>query len=219
MSERPPEIPSPFPPGREPPRRTDPVVVPLVDVGSGRDVEEQLMEQRRVLVSGPLDRGPITDLAARLMTLDGLSSRPVEMVVSSPGGPVSEIFAVLDVITLMRAPVNVTCIGAASGTAVALVACGTGERRAGPHATFSLRLAEPEQLEGTTTDIATMAEQLAHLRARYLAVLGSATGQGEKILADEIDRGARHTADEAIALGIVDTIARPSSDRRSRDST
>ncbi len=207
-----PEIPPLFPP-REPPGRTPPVVpvvVPTVDAAAGA-VREQLAEQRRILVSGPLDHHTVTRLTAELMALDGLSSRDVELVVNSIGGRQSDILAVLDVLDLMRARVNVTCIGNASGTAVALVASGTGHRRAAPHARFSLRSDQEQRIEGTTSDIVRQAEELAEIRRQYLNSLAAATGQDETFLARELEAGGWHNSGEAMALGIIDAVVDASS--------
>lgn len=201
-----PEYPRPFPPGREPQPRPEPVAVPLVDFGRGI-VRDSLADQRRTLVSGTLHRETVTSLAAQLMAFDGSSSRDVEILLSSPGGPVSDILPVLDVFDLMRAKVTVTAIGSVSGTAVGLVAAGTGERRAAPHARFSLRIDATQSIHGAARDIALHAQELSHQRARYLAALSAATGLDEGALAEEIDRGGGHTADEALAMGIIDTIA------------
>ncbi len=113
-----PETPYPYPPERPMPERRDPVVVPIV-YESG-DPLQQLYDRRTVLLGGPLDAATATRIAAQLMSLD--ADRPVELLVNSPGGPVAEVFAVLDVIALMRGPVNTTCIGRACGTAAAVLA-------------------------------------------------------------------------------------------------
>ena len=166
----------------------------------------RLAEQRRIIVSGPLDHELTTDVAAQLMAFDGSSSREVEMIITSPGGPLADAFVILDVLGLMRAPVNVTVIGAVRGTAVGLVAAGTGERRAAARATFSLRLDASHSVEGTAADVARYADELCRLRSLYLQALSAATGQAEQVLTPEIDRGHPHNAEEAIALGIIDGI-------------
>ncbi len=203
-----PEIPYPFPPGPTPPRRYEPVMVPMVDVPSD-DVRQRLLQQRRLLVGGPLDGDATAALSAQLMALDGESSDDVEIVVNSEGGPVSSIFAVLDVVELMRARVNTTCVGSARGTAAALVACGTGDRRAAPHATLSLRCGEREMIEGTSSDISHRAEEIAALRSRLTAVIAAAIGLDEAVVVDEIENGREHDAQAALALGIIDAIIEP----------
>ncbi len=202
----PPEFPFPLPPGREIPPRPDPVPVPLVDVGGGI-VRDGLAEQRTILVSGTLDRQAISVLTAQLMAFDGASSRDVEIVISSPGGPISDFLPVLDVLDLMRAKVTVTAIGSVGGTAVALVAAGTGRRRAAPHARFSLRLDATQSIDGTAGDIVRHAEELSRQRARYLEALAAATGLDDDALLEASERGGSHTADEALAMGIIDSIA------------
>ncbi len=202
---RPPDIPYPFPPSREPLPPVQPVAIPMVDVPGG-PLREQLAEQRKILVSGPLELDAVGMLTAQLMAFDGASSRDVELVVNSHGGPLVEIFAALDVMQLMRARVNVTCIGSAAGTAAALVACGTGERRAARHARFSLRCDQRHRIEGTPTDVTREAGELAAVRERYLEVLVAATGRDEQLIAQEVDRGTRHDAAAAVELGIVDVV-------------
>lgn len=200
-----PEVPYPLPPLRTTPQRSEPVVVPLVDTGDGV-LRNRLVDQRRMIVSGPLDHDSATDVAAQLMAFDGSSSRDVEIIITSPGGPLSDVFPILDVLGLMRAPVNVTAIGAVNGTATALVAACTGERQAAAHATFSLRLDASQSMEGTVGDIVRYADELSRLRSRYLQALSAATGQTEQTLAAEIDRRHTRTADDAIAFGIIDKI-------------
>lgn len=200
-----PQTPYPLPPAPERPNPVEILAMPVVD-GVGGLLRDQLAAQRRILVSGPLDLETVTGLSAQLMAFDGASSRDVEIVINSAGGPMAEIFAVLDVLGLMRARTNVTVIGLAAGTAVALVAGGNGERRAAPHASLSLRCGDEQRIEGTTGDIVRQAEEMTNLRGRYLRALAKATGQDEQFLAVEIDRGAQRTATEAKELGILDSI-------------
>lgn len=205
-------VPSPYPefptlpPGREPPPRMEPPRLPPMHL-SDEIVRNSLAEQRRILVSGTLDRETTTALAAQLMAFDGSSSRDVEIVISSPGGPIPDFLPVLDVIDLMRAAVNVTAIGSVSGTAVGLVAIGTGERRGAPHAKFSLRLDATQSIQGTADDITRHAEELTQQRSRYLTALAAATGQDEAVVTEEATNGRGRSAEEALALGIIDTIA------------
>ena len=200
-----PEIPFPLPPERTPPRRTEPLMVPVVTVGDG-DAWERLADQRRILVSGRLDQQAVTELSAKLMAFDGESSRDVELVINSPGGPLADVFAVLDVLDLMRAKVNATVIGSAHGTAVAVVAGATGERRAAPNAVLALRIDEQGELEGSSSEIGRELAALDALRARYVARLAAVTALDEEQLAAEIDRGGFLTPAQAVYVGMLDTV-------------
>ena len=147
-----PYIPYPFPPYREPPERKEPLLVPIVYEPAGRDPVRRLYERRTVLLGRGLDSGAATDVAAELMSLDGRSGQSIELLVNSPGGPIEDVFAVLDVIALLRAPVTVTCFGRALGTAAVLLASGTGPRRATPNTTISLRCPPAPSTVGSAQD-------------------------------------------------------------------
>ena len=210
-------IPGPFfPPPR--PGRSEPIVVPVVDLPFGEgprdDVQARLWEQRTILVSGVLDGAQGARVSVELMALDGRSSGDVEILINSSGGPVEVVFSVLDVIALMRARVNVTCVGAARGTAAALVACCTGERRAAPHARLSLRCEDTQAIDGSAAEIERQAEELVASRRRLVDIVAAACGQPVDRIGNEVDGGSPFDAQEAVDLGLVDVIV----DRRTRGS-
>jgi ATP-dependent Clp protease, protease subunit len=206
-----PHIPYPFPPLREPPERRGPLMVPIVYEPTGRDPVSRLYERRRVLLGGPLDAAAATAVAAELMSLDGRSARDIELLVNSPGGPVEDVFAVLDVITLSRAPVNVTCFGRALGTAAIVLACGTGTRRATPNATVSLRCAPDTSLVGSAREAEQRAEHERQVRDRVRRILGERTRLPADRIDHELDDGTQLDASGALELGIIDEIVtRPS---------
>lgn len=202
-----PEIPYPYPPYREPPRRTDPLLVPTVGVPDG-DPARRLFDRRTVLLSGPLDHDAATRLCAELMALDGESADDVGVIVNSPGGPLDEVSAVLDVIELMRAPLRTMCVGTAKGTAGIVLACGTGRRRAAPNATICMRLDQHQSVQGSAEDLARGAQEIDVLRGRLEHALVAATGQPADTIAGELDHGGLHGAVEAQALGLIDEIGR-----------
>jgi ATP-dependent Clp protease, protease subunit len=187
-----PEIPYPFPPLREEPRRTTPVAVPLVAMPS-TDPWDRLFERRTILASGRLDDHAVTRLCAELMALDGRAGDEIELVVNSGGGPLGEIAAVLDVLDLMRSPVHATCVGTAVGTAAALLACATGERRAGRNARIGLRVEAIEQPPSNADEAQRLAAERAAQQTALAGALSRATGQPAAALIEELERGAAPT--------------------------
>jgi ATP-dependent Clp protease protease subunit len=181
-------------------------VVPVVVEHGGPDAYERLLAQRRVVVRGRLDATTTTRLSAELMALDAESARDIEVLVNSPGGPIPDVLPLLDVMALVRARVATTCFGQAFGTAAAVVACGTGRRRATPNATVSLRCDEPEAATGTATQVATQAELAAQLRTRLAGVLEAATGRSADEITAEMDSGPVLDAPGAVAAGLVDEV-------------
>jgi ATP-dependent Clp protease, protease subunit len=180
-------------------------------VNAGRDLADEtarrLFERRTVMLTGPLDGESSTAVAASLMALDADGDDPVSLLVNSPGGPVEAGVAVVDVLDLLGAPVDVTCIGQAVGTAAVVVACATpGRRRAAPNARLSLRLAEGA-LEGPAGRLEREAAELVAVRDRLVDRLVAATGRPREELADATERGPLLSAEEAVAAGLVDEVA------------
>jgi ATP-dependent Clp protease protease subunit len=179
-------------------------MVPMVDLPEDARTGGR---PRRIVATGPLDAEATVRLAAELMELDGRSAEGVELVVNSDGGRLGDVLGVLDVIGSMRAPVGTTCMGRAHGTAAVLLACGTGARRAGPHATISLRCTEPEHLEGPPGTLRRQLEDLERVRDQVVAALARVTRRAPDELAGQLDDGPLMDPAAAAELGIIDRLA------------
>lgn len=211
----PPEIPPPGPefprPGPEFPRpepeplRT-PMWPPLVTEDAVTDARTALLRQRRVMLAGPLDDAVATRVTAELMMLDGESSREVELLINSEGGPLAEALTVLDVLELMRAPVVTRCIGRALGTAAVVLASGTAGRAAAGNALIGLRLQERYDVSGRAIDVERFAGRLAAARQRLAAHVHAVTGLSDDEVLREFDDGEPMTAQAARQRGVIDEI-------------
>ncbi len=213
----PPEVPPMHPPAPLPNQPAPPV--PLVPVPPPTDaggdlrsrVYEELLRRRTVLLDRLLDHEAASLVAAQLMALDVENTKPITLVVNSPGGPLEAAGALLDTIELVRSSIDTTCLGHAEGTAAVIVACGTGHRRVGPTAQIRLRLPDVE-LSGTATDLE---EKAAHLRRLYdtlIERLATATGQSRQLVARDVQRGRFLSGEEAVEYGLADEVvshARP----------
>lgn len=164
-------------------------------------------EQRIVLVGGPLDHDAATEAIARLLALDGAGDQPIAVVVNSPGGPLADVVALLDVADSLRAPLEVTAMGRAHGTAGVLVAAAPGRRLAGPRASLSLRCDADEHGAGVVGELATLAGSLAAARDALVARLAERTGRPGPWLADQLDHGTPLAAGDALDAGLVDALA------------
>jgi ATP-dependent Clp protease protease subunit len=170
------------------------------------DVRTALLRQRRVMLTGALDDATVTHAAAKLMMLDGESSREVELIVNSEGGPMPAVVTLLDVFGLMRAPVRTCCIGRALGTAAVVLASGTARRTAAGNAMIGLRLQERYDVNGRAGDLERYAADLGRTRERIVAHLRDATGIDEDELTRELSDGESLTADAARARGLIDEV-------------
>lgn len=215
LQDPPPEIPPPGVPrwpGRpvpQPPAPPAPAVPPVgwPDDGQADDLRARLRRDRRLLLSGPLDEAIGTRTCAELMLLDGGSSRPVELLISSDGGEVEHAMGVLDVLALMRAPVATRCIGSATGTAAAVLASGTGGRSATRAARISLRVPSHHDVRGTAQDMVRLAEHLAAVYDHLAEHLASVTQLSAVAARAALDDGQLLSAQEAVDAGLIDEIA------------
>ncbi len=175
-----------------------------------RRVFDRLVERRTIMVDRPLSLETATMVAAQMMTLDADAASddadPMTLLVNSVGGPVDAV-AVLDTIDLVRVPVDTSCLGQAVGTAALVVAAGTGRRRAGPGALFRLRLPEVE-LSGTARRLGDEVADHRRLHDSIVDRLAAATGQERRLIVRDLERGRALSAEEAVAYGLIDEIAR-----------
>lgn len=203
-----PEIPYPFPPVRERPQRTDPVLVPMVEMPEPPGLAA-LRDRRTTMVSGPLDAAQVTRVCAELMSFDGASEDEVVLVLNSTGGPLREVAPLLDVLDAMRAPVAIRCIGAAAGTAAVLLANGTGTRAAAQHASITLRCDHPEPATGAAGELQRHAEELRGLTDRFAQAVAARSRLDVDQVVTELERGSSRSAREALEAGLVDEVLTP----------
>src|SRR5213076_629796 len=116
-----------------------------------------------VLLQGAVTTPAANRAAAALLTLDALGTDPVKLHVNAAEGELTAVFALIDALDVMRAPVHATAVGEVGG-AVLGVFVAARRRLAYPHSRF--RLAEP-----AATGVAGTADQVAAAAGRYLQVL------------------------------------------------
>ncbi len=79
--------------------------MPLEALASA-SVFRKLYDNRILYLRGPIEDTVADTLVAQLMSLDAESDEEVTLYINSPGGLVSGVFAVYDVMNLMKAKVN-----------------------------------------------------------------------------------------------------------------
>jgi ATP-dependent Clp protease protease subunit len=181
------------------------------------DLADRLMEQRTVLVTGPLELAVATEASARLMLLDGTGDDPIDIVLSCPDGDLLAAMALADTIELVGVELRAVCSGTIGGAALLPYALAT-RRLAQPHATF--RLTKPRhEAQGRASDLAAEAAHHADLVTDLVHRLADATGQTFETVDGDFERNRLLTAQEAMAYGLVDEIVHRRGLRTVTDST
>jgi ATP-dependent Clp protease protease subunit len=166
-----------------------------------------LLDNRTVYLRGVIQDTVADTLAAQLMSLDAESDADITMYINSPGGDAAGMFAIYDVVALLRAKVHTVCVGLAASAGAFLLATGTGTRSATPNARIMIH--QPlGAAQGQSTDIQIQARQLAYLRERQNQILAERTGKSVEEIARDVDRDFWLSAEDTVAYGIIDEVRR-----------
>lgn len=167
---------------------------------------ERLFERRIVFLRGAIEETTADDLIAQLLALDHGSDEPVTMIIDSPGGNTFGMFALYDVVTTMRAPVDTHCVGMAASAGAFLLATGTGKRSATANATILFHQPWGGTGRHTASDLARQADMFTDTRRRMQAILAERLGHPYERIDRDLDRDHRLSAQEALAYGAIDEV-------------
>ena len=165
------------------------------------DPYDRLLEERIVVLGTRIDETAVNDVTAQLIYLEHHSpDRDISLYVNSPGGPFHAMSALHDALTYLTCDVETVCLGRAEGTAALLLAAGTpGKRYVLPGSRLVLRQpALPEPAEGSASDLAIRADELARIRARTEELLARHTGRPLDRVRADLERDLFLDAEAAV---------------------
>jgi ATP-dependent Clp protease, protease subunit len=94
------------------------------------DFDDALLNQRKVLLIGPLNDAAAEVAIQKLLYLDGRSPAPIDLYLQTPGGQFKAAMAIEQVMRSLRAKVNTYALSECNSGGALLLAAGTGKRRA-----------------------------------------------------------------------------------------
>src|SRR5579864_7292899 len=87
------------------------------------DVYQKLAKDRILFITDYIDDDVATDLIATLLLKDHENNdEKIRLLINSPGGDIRNAFMIYDVMTMIQAPIEVVCMGAAMDEAAILLA-------------------------------------------------------------------------------------------------
>jgi len=178
-------------------------------------LEEKAFKSRTLLIFGTITDSVAADVARRLIALDADSAdKPIDILVSSPGGHLESGDAIHDVVRFIAAPVNMIGTGWVGSAATHLFLAAPRERRVClPNTRFLIH--QPSGgAGGQATDIAIQAQEIIKARQRIAHEIAHATGKPiDEVLAD-IERDRWLSAEEAVDYGLISRIIQRKSELR-----
>lgn len=176
--------------------------------GGASEIENRLLQQRKVLIFGEITDRLARDVTARLLTLAGEGDRPIDVFINSPGGHVESGDTIHDMIRFVdgQSPVRVVGTGwVASAGALIFLAAARERRFCLPHTRFLLH--QPMGgVRGPATDIDIEAREILKMRERINRMIVRETGQPFEKVARDTDRNYWMSAEEAVAYGMVSRV-------------
>ena len=169
------------------------------------NVFRKLYDNRILYLRGPIEDTVADTLVAQMMSLDADSDKDITLYINSPGGIVSGMFAIYDVMHLMNSKVHTVCVGMAASAAAFLLATASGTRAATPNARIMFH--QPlGGARGQAIDIQIQAQQIVFLRERLNEILAERTGQSLERIQKDTDRDYWLSAAEAVEYGAIDEV-------------
>lgn len=169
-------------------------------------IDSKFIEQRKVFLWGQVDDKSAKHVIDRLMYLDALATKDIQLYINSPGGYVTSGFAIYDCIKSLNSEVSTICTGfAASMGSIILSAGQKGKRFIQPHARVMIH--QPSGgAQGQASDIEITAKEIILTKELSAQILADNCGQAfEKIMKD-FNRDHWMGAQESVDYGIVDGI-------------
>jgi ATP-dependent Clp protease protease subunit len=171
--------------------------------------EKQFIDQRKIIISEAVTSKLTERVLRALFLLDGLdNTKPITVIINSPGGEVFSGFAILDVMKAIKAPIITIVAGfAASMGSIIMLGAEKGRRYAMPNAKVLIH--QPligGFFEGRATEIEIQAKEIQETKERIIGIYEKETGKPREKIAKDIELDYWMTADEAKAYGLIDKI-------------
>lgn len=188
-----------------------PMVVEQTNRGErSYDIFSRLLNDRIIMLSGPVDDTVASLVIAQLLYLEGQDSeKDISLYINSPGGSVSAGLAIYDTMNYIKCDVSTICVGLAASMGAFLLSSGAkGKRIALPNSEILIHqpLIGGGGMTGQASDIKIHADHLIRTKQRLNEVLAENTGKPIETIEADTDRDYIMTADEACEYGLIDKV-------------
>lgn len=175
--------------------------------------EHYMLKARTILLFGAIEPKLTREVVRSLVLLDQMSkTKPIRLLINSPGGLADDGFAIYDMVRFVGAPVYTVVTGlAASAATIVMVAAPKERRLILPHSRVMLH--QPSVgVRGTASDIAIGAKEILRVRRKANELFVRETGQSLEKIERDMARDFWMTAEEAVAYGLTGRIVTRDSD-------
>lgn len=171
------------------------------------DIFSRLLKERIIFLGEEVNETTSSLIVAQMMFLEAEDpDKDIHFYINSPGGSVTDGFAIYDTMHYVKCDVATYCMGMAASMGAFLLAGGAkGKRFALPNAEIMIH--QPlGGAKGQATEIEIAAKQILKTKERLNRILSENTGQPLDIIAADTERDNWKSAEEALEYGLIDKI-------------
>ena len=171
------------------------------------DIFSRLLKERIIFLGEEVNATTASLIVAQLMFLEAEDpEKDIHSYINSPGGSVTDGFAIYDTMNYVKCDVATYCMGMAASMGAFLLAGGAkGKRYALPNAEVMIH--QPlGGAKGQATEIEIAAKQILRTKERLNRILSENTGKPIDVIAADTERDNWKTAEEALEYGLIDHI-------------
>ncbi len=168
-----------------------------------------LLKTRTIQLFGPVNTKLAKKLIWALQVLDSDNQeKPIIVMQNSPGGSVSDGFAIYDTMRFLKAPVTILCMGmTASIATITLLGAEKENRLSLPNTRFLIHQPLiPGSVFGPASDLEITAKEIIKTRDKINVMLAEATGQKLERVARDTQRDYWMDAETAVEYGLISRI-------------
>jgi len=191
-----------------------PSVVEITQHGERlRDLFSLLLQDRVVILNGPVDDISANLINAQLLYLDSADSEAdIKFYIHSNGGSAYAALSIYDIMQHIDADVCTIGTGICASAGALLLASGAeGKRYSVPNTRIMIH--QPNGgAQGQATDIDIQAKEILYLKRRQVEILAEHTGKDVEQLLEDTERDKYLSAEEALEYKLIDKVLYPSDD-------
>ena len=171
------------------------------------DIFSRLLKERIIIIGDEINQATASLVVAQLLFLAAEDpDKDISIYINSPGGSVTDGFAIFDTMNHIKPDVSTICMGMAASMGAFLLAAGAkGKRFALPNSEIMIH--QPlGGAKGQATDIKIQAEQILKIKDKINNILSERTSQPLEKIQVDCERDFFMSADEAKSYGLIDAI-------------
>lgn len=171
------------------------------------DIYSRLLNDRIVMLNEEVNSASASVVVAQLLYLESQDpTKDISLYINSPGGSVTDGFAIYDTMQYIKCDVSTICMGMAASMGAFLLAAGAkGKRIALPNSTIMIH--QPlGGYKGQATDMEIHTRYMLDIKARLNRILSENTGKPLDIIKNDTERDNFMTAQQALEYGLIDKV-------------